>query len=298
MDDKHLKRIEQHLPVPAEDAQGALAMSPDAIPASAAVLYRPEVLEQALALAEKLAKSNLVPKAAVGSAGAVLQLILAGHELGLSPMQAFRGLNVIDGKVGMGADMMVALVMRSPHCRYFRMVATTAELATYTTHRAPDPPVSYTFTIEDARRAGLLDRGKTSNWSAWPAAMCRARASSTLARMVYPDVLFGIDLPEALETTHGVDVVATIAPPPPVAAVGPAPSAHAHERTPGDDDEAPSPVVPRDRLEIALTTRLEAAENKAELDAILADMLRALPAVKDALKPAYNAASARIRGAQ
>ncbi len=44
------------------------------------------------------------------------------------------------------------------------------------------------FTIQDAKTAGLLDK-KGSSWSRYPADMLWARAVSRLARVAFPDVL-------------------------------------------------------------------------------------------------------------
>jgi len=48
----------------------------------------------------------------------------------------------------------------------------------------------FTYKIEDAKTAGLTDR---AIWQKHPAAMLRARCASTLARIVYPDVMLGQD---------------------------------------------------------------------------------------------------------
>jgi hypothetical protein len=54
---------------------------------------------------------------------------------------------------------------------------------------------SYSFSIEDAMRAGLLG---SNVWQKYPAAMLRARCISAVARMAFPDVISGVYTPEEL----------------------------------------------------------------------------------------------------
>lgn len=50
------------------------------------------------------------------------------------------------------------------------------------------------WTLEDARRAGLLDRGE--NWQKYPRAMLRARLISEGVRTIFPGVAIGLYTPE------------------------------------------------------------------------------------------------------
>jgi hypothetical protein len=156
---------------------------------SAITPFVPQNLEQADKLAQQLSKSALLPDSLRGKPGDVLVMLITGTELGLSPMQAIRGLHVIKGKAVMSADLQVALTKRHPECIFFRMVESTALRAVYETHRKGEPqPTRMTFTMEDASRAGLGG----DNWRKYPAAMCRARCASALARAVFPDLMLGV----------------------------------------------------------------------------------------------------------
>ncbi len=118
-----------------------------------------------------------------------------GMALGLSAPQALRGLFVISGKVGIAADLMMALALRHPECRYFRCVETNVETATFATQRAADPEMTLTFTMQEAVDAGLMSN---ANYKRYPAAMLRARCIAALARLVYPEVMHGLYVPEEL----------------------------------------------------------------------------------------------------
>ncbi len=164
----------------------------------AADVFNPRTLVEAHQLASALYKSGLLPSE-IKSAEAAFAILAKGHELGLKPMQSFDLICVIKGKPSLSAAGMRALCLARPDvCEYFRNVETTATKAAFETKRRGDPqPVELTFTIEEAKRAGLVR--PDSNWSKWPERMLEARASSALARLVYPDLVGGVYTPEEIQ---------------------------------------------------------------------------------------------------
>jgi len=131
---------------------------------------------------------------------AVFAAIMLGRTLGLPAATVVRGCHVIEGKLTMSAQLIVGLVMKSGLADYFKCSERSPEKCTWKSHRKGDPdvtPVSVTWTIADARRAGLARGG--SGWEKYPSQMLSARASVDLARMVYPDVAGGLYTPEELE---------------------------------------------------------------------------------------------------
>lgn len=185
--------------------------------------YTPSNMQEAEQLSVRLAQSALLPDGLRGKPGDVLVTLITGHELGLSPMQAIRGLHVVKGRAVMSADLAVALTKRHPSCRYFRVVSSDDKAATYETLREGDPePTRMSFTAEQARQAGLGG----DNWRKYPAAMLRARCSLALARAVYSDIMLGVYDPDELGVPAPAPVPMmeerTVAPPPP-AVVAPVP---------------------------------------------------------------------------
>ena len=125
-------------------------------------------------------------------------LLLTGRELGLSPMQSLRGIYVVSGRPVLSADLLLAVVRRSGLCQSWRTVESTPERCTLETLRVGESqPARRTWTLEDARRAGLGGKGP---WTQYPAQMLRHRCTADLAREVYPDVVLGVyaegELPE------------------------------------------------------------------------------------------------------
>ena len=202
-----------------------------AVPAA----FEPANLDQALQLANRLADSNLLPKALQKRPSDVLVVMMMGRDLGLTPMQALRQVHVIEGRPSMSAEMMVALCLQRPDvCEFFSLVESTDAKATYKTKRKGAEPVSMSYTIEQASKAKLTGK---QNWQNHTAAMLRARASSSLARVVYPDLTNGI-LSEDEADEIVVPQAGSVAPPPPVR---PGAAAAAKDVTPPAAKKAATP---------------------------------------------------------
>ncbi len=178
---------------------GAMVHAPlaKAAPYAASQAFEPRGIEEAMRLARLLVASRLLPRS-VATPEAAFAIIATGRELGMTAMQSLRSIHVIEGKPTLSADLVAALVKsRTDVCRYFMLVASTPQVATYETQRVGDPkPTTMSFSMEDATRAGL--QGK-DNWRKYPAAMLRARCITALARAVYPDLAMGIYDADELE---------------------------------------------------------------------------------------------------
>lgn len=154
----------------------------------------PRTVTELMALAEILAKSDLLPKALRGKVPDVAMTIMAGQEMGFSPGQSLRNFHVIEGKPVLSADGMVALALGSGLARYFQRIEDADDRVTYETLRVgSDKPRRCTWTKQMAKDAGLNTK---DNWRLYPRAMLAARAKSELARDVYPDVLAGCSAQE------------------------------------------------------------------------------------------------------
>jgi hypothetical protein len=120
-----------------------------------------------------------------------------GKDIGLTPMQSMMGLYTINGKIGMAADMAVARVRQSGVCEFFNCVESTPEKATYEVKRKDEPlPYVLSFTIEEARKAGLVKSG--GQYDKYPAQMLRARAKIAIVREKFSDIVYNVYDPEEL----------------------------------------------------------------------------------------------------
>lgn len=153
--------------------------------------FEPVTLQELHQLSRTLAVSSLIPEGLRQKPSDVAVVLMTGNELGLKPMQSLRSIHVIKGRGVMSADLIIGLCKKAaPLCRYFMLVSSDDRSATYETHRDGEPkPVAMTFTIEQAKTAGLLGN---ATWAKYPAAMLRARCGAALARAVYPDLVGGL----------------------------------------------------------------------------------------------------------
>ena len=122
-----------------------------------------------------------------------LLVLMGGRELGLSYVQSLRAFHLVQGKPMLSSSGMVAVCLRSEKCEYFRTVEASDTIATVEVKRRGDPPVRRSFTIEEAKRAGLSNR---ETWKAYPSRMLLARAQAFAAREVFPDILLGLYDPD------------------------------------------------------------------------------------------------------
>lgn len=159
----------------------------------------PRTMPEAIQLAKHAFASRLF--SSYGTPEAVLMTVLAGRELGIPAMASLRAFHIIEGKPTMSAGTIQSLVLKSKLAQYFRCSERTTERCTFVTKRGEDPEFSLTYTIDEAKTAWSKDEAswKKSGWGKHPADMLVARASSKLARLVYPDVVAGLYAPEEME---------------------------------------------------------------------------------------------------
>lgn len=150
-------------------------------------------------LMERLAGTGFLPEA-VKTPGQALAIVLAGRELGLGTMASLRGINLIKGRVSISASTQLSLMLRAGI--RIKWIETSATRAILELSRDGSSPYRSTFTIEEARAAGLITTnrdGSPGNWTKYPAAMLRARAITAGARAYAADLLDGCYDPEEIE---------------------------------------------------------------------------------------------------
>ena len=176
----------------------------------------PKNIDEALRLAEMLAKSDLVPKDFQNKPGNILVAVQWGSELGLQPLQSMQNIAVINGRPSLWGDSVIAIVKASPLCEYV-VEETTETQSSCKVKRRGEPEQVRTFTMEDAAKAGL--KGKQGPWTQYPKRMLQMRARSWALRDVFPDVLRGMPIAEELMDMPEKDITPKNQPIEPIAPV-------------------------------------------------------------------------------
>ena len=148
---------------------------------------------------ETIQHSEAVPKSLRGKPEAILAAMLLGRDWKLGPFEALRQIDVIEGTLSPGAELLLRLYRRAGH--------------TLDVHQADDQAVTITgkrsdtgetlkvsYMLEDAQQAGLITisdnqvvarsaRGNPMPWELHTAEMLWARAVTRLVRRLAPDAL-------------------------------------------------------------------------------------------------------------
>lgn len=135
-----------------------------------------------------IASTDFVPKTLRGNPAACLAAIYTGRELGIGPMEALQKIDVIDGRPSLSSELLVAMVRRAGGSITITEEHPGQSITVHGRHPAGDE-MSVTFTIDDARTAGLVDK---SNWKKYADDMLWARAVSRLCRRLFPDVISAV----------------------------------------------------------------------------------------------------------
>lgn len=139
-------------------------------------------------VAQRLSDSAFVPQQFRGKPVETTAAILAGLEVGLSPMQAIRSFDIIGGTAAPRAITLRALVQSHGH-EMVLVESTVTRCRMKGRRRDSQEWQTVTWTIERAQSLGLTSK---DNWKKQPAAMLMARATSELARLIASDAILGI----------------------------------------------------------------------------------------------------------
>ena len=123
----------------------------------------------------------------------VLFVISVGESLGLSAATALMNIYNVNGMPSMKADLKLALAKRHPEYAGCEIDANTERCIVKMKRRnenGTEESIISTFTIEDAKRAGLFP--KKDNWRMYPQRMLKARAISYAVNDLFPDIVFGM----------------------------------------------------------------------------------------------------------
>ncbi|MEV4767766.1 hypothetical protein [Micromonospora humida] len=170
-------RNDQQVQVPAAGQPGTAALAEWAVAADAA--YR---------LAEGLCNTQFAPVAYRGKPQEATAAILAGAEVGLSPLASLRAFDNIQGTPAPKALTLRAIAQGLGH--EVRIDESTAQRAVVSGRRRGDTDwQTSTWDLDRARAMQLLGKDQ---WKRQPAAMLVARATAEVCRWIASDAIMGM----------------------------------------------------------------------------------------------------------
>jgi hypothetical protein len=155
-------------------------------------------IEQVWRVAKLIKQSGLAPGSFVNDQQIVIA-ILRALELKIPVFQALEGMTVMRGKVGIMGDLALAKVQASGELES-KKIEYSGEgdslVCTITLKRRKRAAQTYSFSVAEAKQAGIYERSVT--WKAYPKRMTMYRALGFGLRDEFPDILKGMKMTEEL----------------------------------------------------------------------------------------------------
>jgi len=194
-------------------------------------------------LASALVKTTFVPQHFKNNVGDATAAIIAGDELGLSPLASLRAFYVVHGTPALYAKAMVALALSAGH-QIWTEKTTDAEVVVCGRRAGTDNIERAAWTNARAVKAGYTSNKK---YSSNPQEMLYAKASAEVAKKIAADVLAGIGASvEDLELEQTAEPVAA----PTKVQRRPRPAAPATPEPEFDSPAEPEPTDVTDAVEL------------------------------------------------
>jgi len=166
-------------------------------------LIDPEATKTLMVMSDSFFKSGLYPNIK-NSAGA-FAVVQYGFELGLPPMTSMQTMAIIKGKITMMGSMLQTLLKRGGV--KITILEATTKNCTLKFEREGSPTISTSFSIEDAKRAGLYK--EDSGYMKYPEEMLYWRAMAKGGRRIGSDLMLGV---YAREEIDGDDSIIDVTP--------------------------------------------------------------------------------------
>lgn len=160
-------------------------------------VVRPTSFHEMQEYCNYLSTSSLCPDAVRGRPADVFMIVQTGAELGLHAIQSLKTFGIINGMPFAYGDGFLGLIKRHPQFEdmklWFEGELDKKTLTAYCMmKRKNQSPMTESFSMKDAERAGLLNRGAKSAWHGYTSVMLERRAITKVGKFTFPDALYGI----------------------------------------------------------------------------------------------------------
>ncbi len=117
-------------------------------------------------------------------------VMLAGREIGVPPMTALRHIFVVNGKTDLDGQLMQGIVLANDTSAEFVIHESTGLKVDIELKRQGRPPFRVEYTIDDAKKAGLAEKGP---WKAFPRDMLFWHTMKRVCRRGAPDLINAVE---------------------------------------------------------------------------------------------------------
>lgn len=190
-------------------------------------------LDELSRVANMAAKTAFVPRDFQGKPESCTLAMMAGLEVGFTPIQACQSIAVVNGRPTIWGDAAKALCVSSSCCEYitefFEGEGDKLTAVCIAKRKGYPEPHRVTFSVADAKAAELW--GKSGPWKQYAKRMLQMRARGFALRDVFPDVLRGLVTAEEAGD-YTIDIPPQ--PPAPVTVSQPEPVAKAPKMPPSE----------------------------------------------------------------
>lgn len=145
-------------------------------------------LPQKIEYCRFLADADMLPDNYRKKPANVLVALELGEVLGLPPITTLMEVYVVNNRPSMSARMMSTLTRRAGHL--IATISDPSKAITTIVRRDTQQEYQITFSLEDARKAGLLE--KAGPWKQFTQRMLENRSISACVRLACPEVLMGL----------------------------------------------------------------------------------------------------------
>jgi len=145
-------------------------------------------------------KSGFLPQS-IKTPEQAITIMLTGKEIGVPPMEALRGINVIQGKPAISPQLMLALANRTGQLTDLK-IEEDEDGVTVTVRRGSRSPISATFGRAEAVQMGLSGK---DNYKKQASTMYRWRAIAAALRLAFADAISGLYTADEMGATVEID---------------------------------------------------------------------------------------------
>ncbi len=158
-------------------------------------MFKIQSFKEAKQLAEIFSREDMVPKEFIGKPNRILIAWQYGHEIGLKPSQSLNYITVINGRPCVWGDGLLGLIQAHPDFQDIEETV-TENVATCKITRKGKTPCVRTFSLEEAKKAGLYGDSRRRVWMSYTSRMLMMRARAFAIRDSFADVVAGVKIAE------------------------------------------------------------------------------------------------------